>query len=345
MGNENSTEEARKAAQHGGYSIEKKLGRGAFGEVYLAKSVYDRKEVAIKLFKTEKSAFQEAQTLQSLSSPYIVKMIKFYGFDISYANRVFAVVMEYCAHGDLGNYLSSCRPKKEQRLIWYVELAAGLKYIHQKGITHCDIKPGNILITDRFHLKLGDVGIAKAAYDLGANSSKEYRSFEHYYINEYARTKPYMAPEVYDRQYKHTSDVFSLGLVFVMIAETPNPLLPVINCKSKSGPQWLGEFLHVNGTVRSDPIHLLAMPFKYPSRSEMYLFNDMVKYDHKKRPTASEVETCLRAMFDSSKMPDPSEVVNVVLPERSTMSWDVIGKGAVVLGVLALAGFVMANRK
>ena len=343
MGNENSTEVevAHKAAQHGGYSIEKKLGSGAFGDVYLAKSVHDRREVAIKLFKTERSAFQEAQTLQSLSSPYIVKMIKFYRFDFSFTTRVFALVMEYCAHGDLGKYLSLCLPKEEQRLIWYVELAAGLKYIHQRGITHRDIKPDNILITDRFHLKLGDVGIAKAAYDLGVSFTQEYNSFEDYYMNEYAGTKPYMAPEVYDRHYKNPSDVFSLGLVFVMIAETPNPLLPAIN--SRSGHRWLGEFLHVNGIVRSDPISLLAMPLKNATRSEMILFNNMVQYDYRKRPTASEVETCLRAMFDSSDMPGPSEVVDVALPESSI--WGAIGKGAVVLGALTLASIAMANRK
>ena len=223
-----------------------------------------------------------------------------------------------------------------------VELAAGLKYIHLRGITHCDIKPDNVLITDRFHLKLGDVGIAKAAYDLGASSSKEYRSFEHYYMNEYAGTRPYMAPEVYDRNYKNPSDVFSLGLVFIMIAETPNPLNPKI--KSKSGPQWLGEFLHMNGIVRSDPICLLDMPLKNPSTAEMYLFNSMVQYDHKRRPTASDVEICLRAMFDSSNMPGPSEVVDVALPKSST--YGAFGIGAVVaFGALVLAGFAMANRK
>ena len=343
MGNENSTEVelAHKAAQHGGYLIEKKLGSGAFGDVYLAQTVGDRGKVAIKLFKTERSAFQEAQTLRSLSSPYIVKMINFYGLDVSLTTTVFALVMEYCAHGDLGKYLSLCQPKQEQRLIWYVELAAGLKYIHQKRITHRDIKPDNVLITDRFHLKLGDVGIAKAAYDLGVGFGQDYGSFEDYYMNEYAGTKPYMAPEVYDRHYKNPSDVFSLGLVFVMIAETPTPLLPVIN--SRSGHQCLGKFLHEKGKDISDPIQLLAMPLKNATRSEKILFNDMVQYDYRKRPAASEVETCLRAMFDSSSMPGPSEVVDVVLPESGV--WGAIGKGAVVLGGLALAGLFMANKK
>ena len=295
-----SLEQTKKAAKHGGYTIERKLGNGAFGDVYLAESRSGEK-VALKSFKTKQTAFQEAETLQNLSSSYIVKMIDFYGHDIGgyfQSWRVYVLVMEYCPRGDLQKYLEK-HPKvdRKQRLTWYHELASGLSYIHSKDIAHRDIKPANILITANLQLKLGDVGIARVAYDYKTNfSPDEGFSVENYYMNECAGTIPYVAPEIFARHYQKSSDLFSLGLVFVMIAAKPGPQYPLV--KQGSLP-YLGLYLYRHKSPRSLlPVSLLDIDLQSVPESEVGLFNDMLQFDYKMRPTANSLKTSLEDMLN-----------------------------------------------
>jgi serine/threonine protein kinase len=192
--------------------------------------------------------------------------------------------MEYCPNGDLANYLQSDRLSgpisKEQRFKWYRQLASGLEYIHGRKIAHRDIKPQNILMTSNLDLKFGDVGIAKTAYDLSQPDS----SFEHYYMNQFAGTLPYMAPEVYTLHYTLQSDVFSLGLVFWMIAEKPDPLVPRV-----TGGYYLGSFLCSNPHDHSTSATGL-LGSGNATEFEDRLFDKMLRYDYKLWLTASEVK-------------------------------------------------------
>ena len=295
-----SLEQAKKAAAHGGYTIERKLGNGAFGDVYLAKSRRGEK-VAIKSFKTKQTAFQEAETLRDLSSPYIVKMIDFYGHDIGgYFQSwiVYVLVMEFCPNGDLQKYLEN-HPKVDrmQRLTWYHELASGLSYLHSKDIVHRDIKPDNILITANFQLKLGDVGIARVAYDFKNNFSlDEGFTLEKNYMNDCVCFVPYAAPEIFARHYQKSYDLFSLGLVFVMIAAKPEPLRPLVE---EGDPEYLGLCLHTHQFLKSvPPVSLLAVNLQSVPESEVDLFNHMLQSDYNKRPTASSVKDSLEDMLN-----------------------------------------------
>ena len=312
-----SLQQAKKAAEHRGYTIERKLGNGAFGDVYLASSFWGK--VAIKSFKTKQTAFQEAETLQNLSSPYIVKMIDFYGHDIGgyfQSWKVYVLVMEFCPKGDLQTYLEN-HPKvdRKQRLTWYHELASGLSYLHSKDIAHRDIKPANILITANFQLKLGDVGLAKVAYDYKVNFSldKDF-SVENYYMNERAGTVPYVAPEIFARHYQKSSDLFSLGLVFVMIAAEPGPQYPLVKQDVPPGPQfplvkqledvppYLGLYLHRQRLMLpvfiSYPVSLLDVDLQSVPEVEVSLFNAMLTFYYKMRPTANFVKDSLLYMLN-----------------------------------------------
>jgi serine/threonine protein kinase len=282
MGGISSREKVNRVAQNGGYVITKELGSGAFGNVYLAESK-GGEEVAIKMCKAQADASQEAGILRDLLSPHIVELKKFYGVPIG-KETIYALVMEYCPKGDLANYLKLHNGPivEEKRLKWYRQLASGLKYIHGKEIAHRDIKPQNILMTSSLDLKLGDVGLAKAAYEL----SKPDSSFEQYYMNEFAGTKPYMAPEIYDCHYTLQSDVFSLGLVFVMIAEKPTPLMPLVLER-----YVLGQVLHVHRNKRSiQPTLLLDGTHENATDFENNLFDKMLRFDYKQRLRASEIE-------------------------------------------------------
>lgn len=300
MGAVTSIEKANMVAQDRGYTIVKELGRGAFGTVYLAKS-NSGIEVAMKMYIAQGDANKEARLLEQLKSPHIVELKRFYTVSKQFGmipiystETVHALVMEYCPNGDLGSYLQghSGPILKEKRLKWYRQLASGLKYIHANEIAHRDIKPQNILITASFNLKLGDVGLAKAAYNL----SKPDYSYEQYYMNQFAGTKPYMAPEVYNQHYTLQSDVFSLGLVFVMIAERPHPLVPLVSKR-----HYLGQVLCEDSSKRSiSPISLLDCAGENATQSENRLFDKMLCYDYRQRLTASEIEGQLSSCTGSS---------------------------------------------
>ena len=286
----------RRVAEHGGYSIVKEnpIGWGAFSTVYLAESS-DGEEVAIKVFDTERTASHEAEILRSLSSSVIVKMIAFYE-----VVSVFALVIEYFPNGNLDQYLTTSESllTKGQRLTWYSELASGVEHIHQVGITHCDIKPANMLISSNFNLKICDFGGAKTAEDLERQISPDDVLFEDHYS-----LRPFTAPEIFNEHLTQESDLFSLGLVFVMIAERPTPLVPIVEDGSR---KELGRFLSKseNDKDRSKPpTTLLAFDLKNATNSEIQLFDRMLQFDYQKRPKACEIVVILKTICMPENQP------------------------------------------
>ena len=146
------------------FKIQKKLGKGGFGEVWLADDVELDRQVALKFLTVRiddgdevKTRFKrEARIAAQLSHPNIVTL-----FDVSeYQNTPF-IVMEYVAGQSLQNML----PRKGLPLRQVIDIVAqicdGLVHAHDKGVVHRDIKPDNILIDPKGHIKITDFGIAK----------------------------------------------------------------------------------------------------------------------------------------------------------------------------------------
>ena len=140
--------------------------------------------------------------MQQLNHCYVIKYLESFVKD-----KEVCIVMEYAEQGDLDKYLekrkAEGRPLSEEQAIeWFIQLALGLKYIHEKKIVHRDLKPDNIFITSNNELKIGDFGISKLmneTFDL-------------------AKTKigtPFiMAPEIWENmRYNQKSDIWSLGCV------------------------------------------------------------------------------------------------------------------------------------
>lgn len=328
-----SPEEANKTATNGGryrYYSECLLGSGAFGSVLKALDGIKIKVVAIKIVKTKKSIKEyffwktptaikdtrkEAELLFRLQHDNIVGIWDHFEFK-SGRTIGMAIVMEYCPQGNLQSRLEllSSRDKRltlSERFRWYEQLATALEFIHWREVVHRDLKPANILIDARDNLKIADIGMAKAFYDGKAAYNEIDSKFNTFYLymETFAGTPAYMAPEVEDSHYSSSCDVFSLGLIMLVICEIPKQ--PIPSAKFGSLTMILGHLLHVSVAARREKASSLLHVQRCPPL-ELELFDRMLLYSHHDRPKMSVVidnleDIKIRSMRDDKKNEDKSE--------------------------------------
>lgn len=194
------------------YQIEKKLGEGAMGSVYVAVDRLNRQTVALKrvltrgspvpssgdstLAATQVALANEFQTLASLHHPHIIQVLD-YGFD-DQRQPYFTMTL-----------LEGARPVTEAgqgtpqrvKLRLLLEILQALAYLHQHGIVHRDLKPDNALVTVDNEVKLLDFGLAalREKLDIGDGLSG---------------TLAYMAPEIFmGEPASITTDLYAVGVI------------------------------------------------------------------------------------------------------------------------------------
>ncbi|MBD3288227.1 protein kinase [candidate division KSB1 bacterium] len=190
------------------YHLLKKLGEGGMGVVYLAEDTRLERKVAIKFLPhhiagntEERLRFEnEAKAAAALNHPNIATM-----HAIEHADDELFLVMEFVDGHELKELISEKQYglSEEEALNYAAQIAAGLQVAHDKGITHRDIKSGNIMVTKSGSIKLMDFGLAKFR-----NSAQLTQ------IGTTIGTAAYMSPE----QAKGTdvdqrSDIWSFGIV------------------------------------------------------------------------------------------------------------------------------------
>ncbi|MCG8587503.1 MAG: serine/threonine protein kinase [Pirellulales bacterium] len=182
-----------------GYTIKRGVGRGGFGEVYYATSD-GGKEVALKLVRRNlEIELRGASQCLNLKHPNLVGL-----YDIkSDPDGDSWLIMEYVADESLAEAIDrhpDGMPIKDV-LYWFHGVAAGVAYLHDHGVVHRDLKPGNIF-SDQSIVKVGDYGLSKFI-------SVSRRSGQ----TESVGTVHYMAPEVGNGRYGKEIDVYALGII------------------------------------------------------------------------------------------------------------------------------------
>ena len=227
--------------QGGKYRIEKVLGQGGFGITYLAIQGGLERMVAIKEFfmreaccracdsrgvtlgtegnretvdRYRQKFLKEARSIAQLNHPHIVRII-----DVFEENGTAYYVMEYVAGGSLSDRVGRQGALSESEATRYIrQVADALTYIHTQRMTHLDVKPANIMLTDKDEVVLIDFGLAKQ-YD---SATGHQTSSTPVGISEgYAPLEQYMQGGV--GEFSPETDIYALGATYykLLTGQTP----------------------------------------------------------------------------------------------------------------------------
>jgi len=208
--------EAVRIAGAGHLVIERELGRGAFGVVYLARDEQLARQVALKVVHTADTDpapfLAEARLVAQLQSPHIVTLLRLHESD-----GEITLEMEYVPRGTLDDIIASGRPLPAARVREMLHgVLAGLGAAHDAGILHRDVKPANVLLAADGAPRLTDFGLALTVSDL-AGATEALGP---------VGTPSYMAPEILlGGSASIASDLWSIGVLAYELAcgEPPFP--------------------------------------------------------------------------------------------------------------------------
>ncbi len=262
----------------GPYRIEKLLGRGGMGAVYVGRHESTGERAAVKLLSghlAEDATFrerfqQEIETLKRLLHPNIVQL---HGYGEEDGHLYY--VMELVEGRSLQEELLAGR-RFDWREVTRIGIATAhaLKHAHDRGIVHRDLKPANLLIDVQDHIKLADFGIAKL-YG-GANVTAE---------GGMLGTADYMAPEqASGKPVTSRCDLYSLGSVmYALITGKP--------------PFAAGTMIEVINALQNDqPVSVRRLAPGTPEELDNIVLQLLEKDPQKRIPTALAVANRLQAM-------------------------------------------------
>jgi len=193
--------------------LTRKIGQGAFGDVYKAK--YRGSSVAVKQLNANSADdvkiqdfFAEAELMKGLRPhPNITQLL-------GVCTEPLCIVTEFVANGSLYAWLKSDKPLDDSTKFEIIRgTAAGMLHLHRQGVIHRDLAARNILLDQAMHPKVADFGLSRVTLDNVTNKTE-------------ANVGPvkWMAPEaLMERIYNQKTDVWSFGVVIFEVLTRESP--------------------------------------------------------------------------------------------------------------------------
>ena len=306
----------RKKKEHESrYTAIRKLGHGAFGEVYEVKCKKDGRHYALKRIPCDNEferneAVREWRMLCEIDHPnkitayetfmnwatqptkeggHTVKGRDSAELDIS-VRRYVCIIMEYCPGGDLKRLVSQYKREEKRMpedmiLSYAAQICSLLTVLHEQSppLVHRDLKPENILLKDNNRkVVVTDFGLAKM---LSAGS----------YLVSHAGTVAYIAPETWDRHYSTGADVWALGCIFYAMASRRVSKSDVrVLWRESSAPNFQKEIEEEMAGPLGYSAELAAMTAR------------LLNPDRKLRPSSETVNSWLSSYYPADLLPQNS---------------------------------------
>src|SRR5499427_3672932 len=287
------------------YHIIEKPGGGGMGVVYKAEDTELGRFVALKFLPDDlandslvlERFRREARASSALNHPNICTVYEI-GND---QGRPF-LAMEYLEGKTLKQTLSERTLALSEVLDVGIQIAEGLGAAHQKGIVHRDIKPMNLFVTTRGHVKILDFGLAKLTPFLRYYEGERKESESTVVVEEAQLTSPgtalgtvaYMSPEqARGEQLDARTDIFSFGVVLYEMAAGKQPF---------SGPTPASTF---DAILHSDPAPITWKNAALPPELSGIVFRALEKKRKKRYQSMSEPLAALKMLRQESSGPVP----------------------------------------
>lgn len=300
---------AEQPAAIGRYRIERALGQGGFGVVYLAWDDLLQRGVAVKVLRPTRSGrpdgfdavLAEARMVAALDHPHIVPV-----YDCGRLEDRCFLVSRYLEGGSLADFLRRRRPGASEAATIVASLEEALHHAHQHRLVHRDVKPGNILLDAAGKPYLADFGLALRDEDFGKTGG-------------ITGTPWYMSPEQ-ARGESHRvdgrADIYSLGVVFYEMLTGERPF------RRDSLHELLGDIASL--TVEARPPRQLVA--ELPRELERICLKALAKRASERYSTARDLADDLRAFLANHpavpagadvKPPAPPDALSAALSSQT----------------------------
>src|SRR5580658_2077924 len=316
----------------GPYEILSAIGAGGMGEVYRAKDTRLDRIVAIKILPDHladraelRERFErEAKTISSLNHPHICTL-----HDVGHQDGNDFLVMEYLEGETLAQRLVKGPLPLDQVLQYAIEIADALDKAHRKGVTHRDLKPGNIMLT-KSGTKLLDFGLAKLKQEVApANVQLSQLPTANEPLTAQGTivgTLQYMAPEQLEgKDVDARTDIFAFGAVVYEMATGKRAF------EGKSQASLMAKILEI------DPPPISSLQPMTPPALDRVVNKCLAKEPEKRWQAASDVCDELKWIAEGG-----SQATLALTPAAKGIG--ALGRRALILGLgILLLGAAIAS--
>ena len=187
--------------ERGRFVIVRQIGRGGMGAVYLAQDTVLGTLVALKVVPPDDRLIAEAQRAAACAGHEHVATVHNVLQTEHAGERVGVLVMEHVPGRSASRILDDGPIAIPRAIAWMRQAASAVAHAHDSEVLHCDLKPGNMIVTPDDRVKVLDFGIARRSFDSSNANEARYG------------TLPYMAPEqLLNGECSRATDVYSLGV-------------------------------------------------------------------------------------------------------------------------------------
>ncbi|MFH1230623.1 MAG: tetratricopeptide repeat protein [Planctomycetota bacterium] len=317
----------------GKYILEKKLGQGGMGVVYLVSDPALQRQVALKIMLLEDKEMierftREAQAMAKLKHPNIIQV-----YEVGNLNKHHYFTMEYIKGASLEELIKDKKNKLSLKQVAEIirDTASALDYAHKQGIIHRDIKPANIVIDSNRHPYLMDFGLAKELTGLDRSLTMS---------GSIMGTPEYMSPEQAmgdKKKIDSRSDIFSLGST-------------LYHCLTGL-PPFRGKELYqiLNQVVNKDPIPPSRLINRLPKDLETICLKCIDKEKTRRYQTSKALaEDINRYLKGESISAKPTGLITKILKKagkNKLASFSIVGTAVILTGLIIGLSVSSANKK